>query len=192
MEKQRNSKRIAIIVLCVAVLGLTVAFAAMSTQLTIGGTAKMDTARWSIKFANLNLESKTGNASVVKAPDLTDTHIGDYEVTLTKPGDSVVYTFDVVNSGDINAILGTFTKQATPTCTGVSATSATADAGIVCGNLTYSLTYTDTGAAVTEGDTLDGGATKNMTLTISYDGNTLPKDDVTITGLDITMIYNQN
>lgn len=191
MEKQRQVKGIAILALCVAVLGLSVAFAAMSTTLSINGTATMNTASWSIKFMNLSEATVTGSASVVTAPVLSDTHIGDYEIVLTKPGDSVTYTFDVKNTGTIDAVMSTFTKGTSPVCTGVSQTSATEDANTVCNNLTYTLTYTSDGSAVKANDTLAIGETKNMTLKISYTGNDLPSDDVNISGLDITMIYEQ-
>lgn len=191
MDKNRQLKVIAIVALCIAVIGLSVAYAAMSTSLKINGTATMNTASWSIKFANLSEVAKTGTANVVTAPTLSDTHIGDYNVELTKPGDSITYTFDVMNTGTLDAIMSTFTKAAKPTCTGVSTTNATADATIVCNNLSYTLTYTASNEAVKANDTLAAGETKNLTLKLSYDGNELPSDDVNVSGLDITMIYEQ-
>lgn len=191
MNKNRQTKIITIVALCIAIIGLSIAYAAMDELLKINGTATMKTGTWSVKFANLSEATITGDATVVTKPDLSDTYIGDYKVELTKPGDAVTYTFDVTNTGSIDAILGTFTKAATPTCTGVSTTNATTDAATVCNNIKYTLTYTDTNEEVKETDTLDSGATKNMTLKISYEGNELPSDDVNITGLDITMIYEQ-
>ena len=63
----------------------------------------MDT-RWNVHFDNL--ESKTyGDAQIIKYPSLKDdkTYIGDFSISLTKPGDSVLFTYDVVNSGSLAA-----------------------------------------------------------------------------------------
>lgn len=177
--------------LILGALGITVAFSAIQTTLEIKGTATMDTATWNVKFANLSGPTLTGDASVTTAPTLIDTLVGTYAVVLTKPGDSIVYTFDVTNTGSLGAKIGTY-GAASPSCTGVSATNAAADASLVCSNLTYTLTYTSGGAAVALNDTLAAGATKNLTLTISLGGASLPTDDVNITGLNISMIFVQS
>ena len=192
MEKERKVKYLSIVALIVAVVGLGVAFAAMSTTLTINGTATMDTAKWDIHFENLSTVKLGGFATETATPEMTATKIGDYAVTLTRPGDSATYTFDVTNAGTIDAKLGTFTKNA-PVFTGTSATAKAADEAIVEGNLIYTLTYTDTGVAVAQDDILGQGETKNLTLHIEYDRNatTLPSAKVEITGMDITMVYDQ-
>ena len=203
MEKQRGIRTLSIVALFVAVIGLSVAFAAMSRTLQINGTATMDTAKWDIHFKDLTPVVKTGAAVEETAPTINteDTVIGDYKVTLTKPGDSVTYNFKVTNEGTINAKIGTFTKSA-PVCnpaTAVKECDATAteeDAAFVCGNLTYTLTYKDTGAAVAADDTLAAGETKDLVLKLIYndEATTLPtaNTDVEITGLDITMVYVQD
>ena len=101
MEKERKIKVLSIAALLVAVLGLTVAFAALSQTLTINGSATVNTASWDIHFKNLSTPTLTGNAAVTTAPtlDTKGTTIGNYALKLTKPGDSVTYTFDVENSG---------------------------------------------------------------------------------------------
>jgi len=103
MEKERKIKSLSLIALVVAVLGLTVAFASLSQTLTINGTAKVDSAKWDIHFENLSFGTVTGDATIITEPTIKDssngkksTVIGDYDVTLTSPGDSVTYTFDVI------------------------------------------------------------------------------------------------
>ena len=46
MEKERRIKTLSLVALIVAVLGLTVAFAALSQTLTINGTASINSATW--------------------------------------------------------------------------------------------------------------------------------------------------
>ncbi len=196
MEKERKIKTLSFVALIVAVLGLTVAFAALSQTLTINGNATVDTATWDIHFANLSSGATTGGASVTTEPTIKadsngkeSTVIGDYDVVLTKPGDSITYTFDVTNAGTVDATLSSLTKAAKPTCT--SNASVENDATIVCDGLTYSLTYTDSGEEVKENDVLDKGMTKNMTLKLAFESDKLPTDDVSISDLGITFNYAQ-
>jgi anti-sigma28 factor (negative regulator of flagellin synthesis) len=66
MEKQRRIKILSLSAVIVAVLGLTVAFAALSTTLNIKGSAYLDAAKWGIKFQNLSEPSIVGEASDAK------------------------------------------------------------------------------------------------------------------------------
>ena len=193
MEKERKIKVLSVAALLVAVLGLTVAFAALSQTLTINGSATVNTATWDIHFKNLSEPTLTGDAAVTTAPtiDTKGTTIGTYALKLTKPGDSVTYTFDVENSGTINAKITDLVKAETPTCTGTG-DSATADAKVICDGLTYTLTYTDGGAAVKKEDTLNANETKNLTLELAFESDSLPANDVEISNLGITITYGQN
>ena len=172
----------------------TIVFAGFTQQLDIQGKATVKKSSWSIKFANLQPVVKTGTATEVTAPTINtnDTKISEYNVTLTTPGDSVTYNFDVVNEGTFNAKISSITIP-TPTCTGAG-TNAETDKTNVCKNLTYTLTYTD-GTPVAVDDTLDAGATKHLKLTLTYSADTtaseLPADDVTVSNLAIPIIYSQ-
>lgn len=103
VEKERKIKTLSLVTLIVAVLGLTVAFAALSQTLTINGTASVDAASWDIHFENLSEPKITGAAEVIETPTLTNDSFDGLNVKLTKPGDSVTYTFDIVNKGTIAA-----------------------------------------------------------------------------------------
>lgn len=194
MEQKRTNKIMWLIVLLLIVVGITVAFAILSTGLQINGTAKIEPARWEIKFEKLLKASETGDASEATAPTITgDTTIGDFRVILTKPGDSVTYTFDVYNAGSIDAKLDTITKADIPTFTGLASdpTDKTNDEEIVAANFSYTLKYTEDNAPVASNDLLANGERRNMTLTLSYDGNSLPSNDVEISDLGITLLYIQ-
>lgn len=173
----------------------TIAFASFTQQLDIQGKATVNKSSWSIKFANLQSVVKTGTATEVTAPTINtnDTKISEYDVTLTTPGDSVSYTFDVVNEGTFNAKISSITIP-TPLCTG-NGTTATTDENNVCDNLTYTLTYAN-GTPVAVDDTLNAGETKSLKLTLTYSASVaaaaLPKDDVSISNLAISIIYAQS
>ena len=149
-----------VLALVLSVVGISIGFAAMSTDLTINGSAEVVPASWDIKFKDLSSPTITGDAEVTTAPTITsDTHIGNYAVKLTKPGDSVTYTFKVANDGTIDALLTNFIK-ATPTFTGTGATAA-ADATIVQNNFVYTITYSDDTAITKNTDELDAKSYKN-------------------------------
>lgn len=177
--------------LVLSVVGISVGFASMSTELKINGAANVVPASWKIKFNNLSQPTILGAAEVTTAPIIqSDTHIGNYAVKLTKPGDSVTYTFDVVNTGTIDAELSTYTVSQ-PTITGIG-TSAVSDAEIVKNNLVYTLTYAN-GKTIQQGDKLAKDETATLKLTVGYSAtaNTLPVGSVSINGMDITFVYSQ-
>lgn len=179
------------IALVLSVVGISVGFAAMSETLTINGTAEVVPATWKIKFQNLSSANIVGDATVTTAPTIqSDTHIGDYAVKLTKPGDSISYDFEITNAGSIDAELSSYTF-ATPVITGTGA-KATEDAAVVNANLIYTLTYKD-GTAIQVGDELAASDTKELTLTVAYksDADALPEDTVSVSGMDVTFVYGQ-
>ena len=138
-----KSKNILLGVLIVGLVSMTVAYAALSTTLTINGTANVDATRWDIHFANVqnvtgqnNLLAGTNEGTVTSMGTLdseslsttgtnnaTGTLIDNLIVSLQKPGDWVKVNFDIVNAGTIDAKLGSFNKSivkttpATPTTT---------------------------------------------------------------------------
>lgn len=177
--------------LVLSVVGISIGFAAMSSQVTIGGQASVTPANWKIKFVNLSSAQIEGDAEVVTEPQIqSDTHIGDYEVNLTKPGDSVTYTFDITNEGTIDAELSSYTF-ANPTMTGTG-TNATADANIVKDNFIYTLTYAD-GSKINTNDELKKDETKSLKLTIGYNSaaTELPTNPVSVGDMDVTFVYAQ-
>lgn len=192
MQYRRTAfKSLFLIVLLVSVFGLGIAYALLSTTLTISGTTSVSAATWDIHFNNLNA-SKTGDATYTLPKFTSATALTDYEIVLTKPGDSVTFSFDIVNAGTISSSISSLVKG-TPSCSGVAGSSTgTTDGPIVCNNLSYTFTYSD-GTVVSVGDTLNKGETKSVKLTLSYNGSAtqVPANDVAISNLDITMIYSQ-
>ena len=106
----RNLNIISVTILVVAVIaGISMAYAAFTQTLTINGSATAKQSSWNIKFANLKPVATTGTAAETTTPKLADTSIGNFNVSVKTPGDSVTYTFDIVNSGSFNAKISTIT-----------------------------------------------------------------------------------
>ena len=106
--RDNKPKKIALITLVVAVIGLTVAFAALSNNLTISGNAKLDPINWKLYFDNISTVDLSGDAAIVDNPEIDSndkTKITNFNVTLNKPGDKATFTVDLVNESDITAII---------------------------------------------------------------------------------------
>lgn len=193
MDKKKNLGIIGgVACLFVVIILVGVVWAGFTQTLEINGSGSVKSSSWKIKFTNLSAVSLTGSAKEITAPTLTDTKIGDYAVTLEKPGDSISYTIDVKNDGTFDAEISSIDIP-TPTCEGTGA-NATTDAANVCKNLTYTLTNSN-GNTVAQGDTLVVGETKTFTLKLTYSASTeaadLPTNDVTISNLKVPIIYVQ-
>ena len=202
MEKDRGGRVLGIIAICIAVVGLSIAYASLSQTLEIGGTATVEGNQWDVHFVTgtLSEAAKVGRATVPTVDPITLglTSLTLHEVTLVAPGDEVSYTFDVTNAGDLSAIIKEF-EYDTPTITAASTGEAkTSDEALVRTSLIYRLVYQNANPALEEevavGDTLDAGETLKLRLIIGYDSTatTIPTADVAITNLGATIIYGQN
>ncbi len=183
-------------VLAIGLIGITVAYAALTQQLKIEGTAKVASSKWDVHFGTVSAGNAQGYATAGTLAKTGETTIAGDIGTLKAPGDSITYTFDIENAGDINAIIDTVTGGQSVTCT--SATQSVADA--VCKDLTYSIKYTDGNTTIAKGDQLAKATNsstptkKNVTLTLTYKSTatTVASEDVTVTADPMTITYVQD
>lgn len=152
MEKDRGARVIAIVALLIAVVGLSVGFAVMSSTLTIQSTAevKPDENDFTVQFST-NSSTITGegptvvgttSSTAVTASTATiangtkSSTLSGIHATFTEPGQSATYTFYAVNGGKYTAYLNSiaFGKasggDAFKVCTkGTDTTEATVNGG---------------------------------------------------------------
>lgn len=197
MEKERGAKVIAVIALLIAVVGLTVGYAAYSETLTISGTATVDPANWDVHFAYKTGDSliatKTGSAAESTAPTLTATSVSGFAVVLKAPGDSVTYEFSVKNTGTLDAKLTTFNMGQITCAPNTSSTISQQDATNLCNELNYTLTYAG-GTAITTGETLTKtSGSKDLVLKLEWPSSSTLEvsDDVKVTIGTTTFLYDQ-
>ena len=128
---ERN-KNILLGVLIVGILSMTVAFAALTSRLNIGGTTNVAATRWNIHFQNWaldtastitvgsNTQHNTAEYPAVNQLTMSDntnvTKVEGINVTLNQPNDYVKYTFEIKNDGTIDGELSGFERNLT--CTG--------------------------------------------------------------------------
>ena len=178
------------ILIVIGCVSSSIVFSAITSNLKIDGFATIGSVRWSIRFDNLENAILTGSAEEIRKPMIqsNSSSIGSFDVKLTATNDAVIYYFEVINDGDLDAKLSSITMP-TPTCVG-KGSNKMSDEELVCRNLKYQLTYAD-GKSINVSDELAKGTKKKMKLYLQYVGNELPQNVVNINGLGISMIYGE-
>lgn len=200
----KNKKGLYFIVgiLVVAVLGLSIAFAAMSTTLNVTfGTVTQDALTWNVHWVSASNKAATatstssngfscGTAST--SASVSGGALDTVTVTstsLSKPDDKCVWALQIKNDGTIAAKLGTITavKPTSKTCT-------VSGASMVCGNVTYKLTTDAAGSTLLAANsTIAANGTLNVYLVAMYnDPNLNDSAADTQTNAGFTLVYNQN
>ncbi len=183
---KRNPIMTILTVACIfSVIALTIAYAALKTSLTIEGTATVD-GKWKVEFENLSSPTITGiSLSDIEMADLSSTMFS-LKVKLGKPRDSVTYTFDVVNKGNIDAKISSITTPDKET--------------LEANDLSYSFTYFDKKDAngniietpIEVDDTLVVGEKRKLKVSIKYnDVDSLNQPNPIQLNLDSSIVYGQ-
>ncbi len=121
MEKDRSSKIMAVVAMFIAVVGLSLGFAAFTRTLTIESTASVNPSdtTFSVKLSSKATEvdestesitpavvgSATGATEEISISNSATPTISGLGATFTKPNSSVTYTFYAVNDGEFDAYL---------------------------------------------------------------------------------------
>lgn len=166
-QERRSNKSLYLVLLLL--LGISLGFAALTTQLNILGNTTVTKQSWDIHFENeqetttaLNRSGKdyagTQKANLTVA-DLGEVNIKanttevEFAAKLDLPSDYYEFTVDVVNKGTIDAMLST-----------VSPITLTAQQEKY---LTYSVAYAD-GTAIEANDALAAGKKVTVRVRVSY------------------------
>ena len=189
MYRNERTRNIILIVLAVCLIGITVAYATLSQNLNISGVANVDKTSWNIHFTNVLTPKVEGQATGGKAV-LNDgkTVLTISEGTLSAPGDKIVYTFDVINEGDLPAEVETTLTQM-ESCKAENGS----DVSIFCNKIGLDLVYAETKEKVQKSDRLLSGETKTLNLIITYDKDklltSLPTTPIVLSNITSTINY---
>ncbi len=214
MEKNNNGKVVAVVALVVAVVALSVGFAAFADDLTIAGTATakvgdnpFDDASKGLAYLSTSpkcyVSTDTTNKTAIEGASV-GTASGDtwsgISVPLTKDNPSVTCEAVVENKTSYTAYLTGIASDKGLTCAS-SGKNADTNASNVCSGAQVVVkvgdnaadTLTITNAANTNSSTAGSIAATNgtatVTVTISYNPEALTDEDVTITLPTITHSY---
>ena len=210
MEKNNNGKLVAIVALVVAVVALSVGFAAFADDLTINGTATANASgsafdaganqdlRYQANSAKCYLTSDNTKAALEGATvgTLSEDAWSGIVIPLGSTATSVTCEAIVENKSAYIAYLTSLASNGGLTCTSTGA-NATANETNVCAATTMTVAIgsdniTVTNAAVTNNSTsgsiVANTGTATVTVTLAYAGATTD-NDVTITLPTITHHY---
>ena len=201
MKKKREFQNIAIVVLGLAIIIMSIGYAAYSTPMSITGNTTIQRASWDVKFNNPTTVTTATSVSntLVTGPTITNATALTFGVTL-KVGETYDFTVDVVNAGTFNAKLDTYSLTGTKK-KGSTTTTLTSSDGQTYSNdyLEYSVQWADDsplkGTADTTADTINAGDTKQLKVHVGFieptDASVLPSanEDYTFT-LNMSFIQN--
>ena len=192
MKKNENLKFMALVAV-VILLGVGIAYAALSTTLTVTfGKVTQNALTWKVGFTG---SSATGTRSGTSATGtscgtatITESAVTVADTTLSKPDDKCTWTLTVKNSGTVGAKLSSITPAApsSVTCNPISS------GNMVCGNITYMLTSDSGGSTVLPTNTnLAAGASQTIYLVAKYNAAGVQSAAITQTGAKFTLVYAQ-
>ena len=157
LKRRLKRHKYKFIIVFVLIVGITLAYAALTSTLSIKGNTLVKKATWDVHFENLVNE----NASLEATIDDSKTTV-NYTVTLDKPGDSYEFIVDVVNDGTLDAMVSS-----------VINTILTEEQQKY---LEYNVTDLE-GNLLQEKEGLSSGDKKSIKITLNY------KDDITASDL---------
>ena len=189
MYRNERTRNIILIVLAVCLIGITVAYATLSQNLNISGVANVDKTSWNIHFTNVLTPKVEGQPTGGKATlNSGSTVLTISEGTLSAPGDKIVYTFDVINEGDLPAEVETTLTQM-ESCKAENGS----DVSMFCNKIGLDLVYADTKEKVQKNDRLLSKEKKTLNLIITYDKDklltTLPTSPIVLSNITSTINY---
>ncbi len=155
----------------VSILGITLGYAYLNTELQINGTTNVSSASWNVCWDNIQLGSN--NVATVTTPATISTGKTEvsFNVDFSEPGDTYEFTVDAVNDGSIDAMISTFSK-------GVYASNGTTPKTLP-DYLEYTVTYSD-GIEIANKQLLESGKTETYKVRVHY------KEDITASQLPST------
>ena len=167
--RKKNNKLIPILV--ILLLGITLGYAYLNTELQINGTTNISSANWNIYWDNIQFGSN--NVTDVTTPATISGGLTEvtFNVNFKEPGDTYEFTVDAVNDGSIDAMIDTFSK-------GVYASNGTTPKNLP-DYLEYTVTYSD-GIEIANKQLLESGKTETYKVRVHY------KEDITASQLPST------
>ncbi len=172
-----NKKKNSIILLVLLLLGISLGYSLLSSNLNISGTTGLSNNTWNIHWSNLAVTngSVTGTQVTTPATIKTGNTEVEYSITLSTPGDFYEFTVDAVNEGSIDAMIESFSNKTYESNGTTEKTLPT--------YLNYTVTYSD-GIALAPKQKLAANTTEKIKVRVEFkrdiEANQLPTTADTI------------
>ena len=200
MEKSRKAKKSVLIVLLLLVVGLTIGFAAFTSQLTISSSAsvKGNSTNFKVVFSESN-SSVTGNTTTMggnatAAGTFSGTSLTGLKAEFTAPGQTATWELYAYNDGQFDAFLKDVTIGEIKGTAVSGTTQSYVDEAVkglsisvkVDDKTTYSATTND----ISSNNDLAKGEGEKVLVTLTYsDTAAIADGDFTVTIGDIKLNY---
>lgn len=194
MKNERKSLFVIVTILAIAVLGLSIAYAALSTTLIARfSSVAQNPLVWQVGFVEGSIGGiSTGTSDSGRecgVASVTSANASIASTTLSKPGDTCKYALTIKNTGTIDANLASVSPTQP---TGV--TCSKAEGGeMICGNITYKLTTDAAGTTVLTPNKLLEKTSGELPvyLIVTFSGSDLSGTAIAQEGAAFTLTYNQ-
>ena len=174
-------RRYRMTVLVMLLLGISMGYALLTSNLNILGVAGILNPTWDIHFENVQV--KSGSVTAPTPTIDTNKTTVSYSVTLNTPGDFYEFTVDAVNAGTIDGMI----TEISSTLNNVEIDNNLPPA------LEYSITYDD-GVELAQNQILSAGDSETYKVRVGYktdiDPEDLPSTEQTL-NLTLTVTYQQ-
>ncbi len=187
----RKQKYIIIGVLCLVVVCLSIAYAVLSANLRINGTANVGGEKWSVEFVQKQAKTIPKGKAVCEIGDITGTSITNMSAVFQLPGDSCTFTIPVENTGTLDASLVDVEGKETA----LSFDGNQDDIAKISSWITYDVSYgnikIDNLTNFDNIDTLEPGERETITLKVEFklEAEEIPSEAVTIGNMGRTFNF---
>ena len=169
---QKKQRTLAIFALTVALLATSIAYATLSAALKVSGSATKKGGTW---CQQMSIDEKftpktTGDGKMTSNPTFANNTLS-FGISLSKPNDSVEFSFNLVNCGNIDASIKTLTGSLNGVSWDKQATSKSDD--IICslsydGKILSTTTTTVSGTSALSSLNLPASAKRKVTARCEY------------------------
>lgn len=151
-----------------------VGYSYLNNNLAVTGITNISKNTWNVHFENINVTtgSVAGGTSTIQ----DDSAVVNFQVPLNTPGDFYEFTVNVVNSGSIDAKIGSIVN-----------TGLTTDQQKY---LEYVAVYSD-GTEIKENDVLNANDSATILIRVKY-RNDITEDDLPTTDQTLNLTFNLN
>ena len=159
--KRNNKKKKVTIILFLLLLGISLGYAILSSNLNISGSTSLNNATWNIHWSNLSVTNGSVSGTQVTTPATIKTGNTEveYSITLSTPGDFYEFTVDAVNEGSIDAMIESFSNK-------TYESNGTTEKALPT-YLNYSVTYSD-GIALANKQKLAANTTEKIKVRVEF------------------------
>ena len=164
----KDKKKVIIGVLSVLVCIMAVGYALLTQELTINGSASVDST-WRVEITNITSKDVVGGAVNKTDPTYSAT-TANFSVGLTQPGDSITYDVTITNKGTLDAVVESINVDK--------------------GN-NPAIKYTTSGLKRGDKITKNNG-TNTLTVKVDYDSSITSQPTSTTNDITVTINYQQD